>query len=95
MCYAAVMAGHNSLDNSPPQGFKKEFLSPFFATSVDNKVSSTDTLELNSSFSITGNSGASSSQSYHSSDTSGNEYSCRLASKNNVLTSVSGGCGGQ
>jgi hypothetical protein len=76
------------------QEFKSAFWSPFFASFVDNKVNSTDTLELSSSFSITGNSGAQSSQSYSSADTRGHEYSCTVKSANNALTSVSEGCGG-
>lgn len=95
--YTLTFAADGSISQhgNVSQEFKKEFLSPLFASFVDNQVNSTDTLELNSSFSITGNSGAQSSQSYNSSDTRGNEYSCRLASENNVLTSVSEGCGGQ
>jgi hypothetical protein len=74
------------------QEFKSEHLSPFFASFVDNKVNSTDTLDFSPS-GITGNSGAQSSQSYKSFDSRGHEYSCTLASENNVLTTVSKGCG--
>jgi hypothetical protein len=77
------------------QKFKYELLSPFFSSFVDNTVDSTDTLNLNSSFEITGNTGAKSSQRYISSDSRGEHYSCSLASENNVLTSVSAGCSDQ
>lgn len=95
--YTLTFAADGSISQlgNVSQESKQEFWSPFYASFVDNKVNSTDTLELNSSFSITGNSGAQSSQSYHSSDTLGNEYSCKLASKNNALGSASEGCGAQ
>jgi hypothetical protein len=76
------------------QEFKNNVWSPFSSSFVDNKVNSTDTLALNSSFDITGNSGAKSSQSYKAFDSRGEKYSCSLASENNALTSVSGGCPG-
>ena len=92
--YTLTFAADGSIKQlgSVSQEFQREFWSPFSASYVDNKVSSTDTLELNSSFSITGNSGAQSSQSYNSVDTRGHEYSCTLKSANNVLTNVSEGC---
>lgn len=74
------------------QEFKNDFLSPFFASFVDNKVNSTDTLDFDASFHITGNSGAQSAQTYNSFNTSGQAYSCTLESQNNVLTSISSGC---
>ena len=36
------------------EGYKKNLWSPFFASFVDNQVTSTDLLDLNSSFEITG-----------------------------------------
>jgi hypothetical protein len=89
-----VADGSVSQLGSVSQEFHSEFWSPFFASHVDNQVNSTDTLQLNSSFSITGNSGARSSQSYNSFDARGHEYSCTLKSANNVLTNVSEGCRG-
>ncbi len=74
------------------QEYKKNLWSPFFASFVDNQVASTDLLELNSSFEITGNSGAQSRQTYNSFDTRGVNYSCTLTSENNALTAVSRGC---
>ena len=74
------------------QEFKHDFLSPFFARSVRNTVNSADTLDLTSSFSITGNSGQKSSQTYTSVDSQGQRYNCSLAAENNALTSVSAGC---
>jgi hypothetical protein len=76
------------------QQFKHKLWSPFSSSFVDNKVNSTDTLALNSSFGITGNSGAKSSQSYNAFDSRGEKYSCSLASENNTLTSASSGCPG-
>jgi hypothetical protein len=77
---------------SVSQEYRKNAWSPFYASFVDNKVTSTDLLDLNSSFQITGNSGAKSSQTYTSFDTRGEKYSCSLASANNVLTEASKGC---
>jgi peptide N-acetyl-beta-D-glucosaminyl asparaginase amidase A len=74
------------------QEYKKDVWSPFFARFVDNKVTSTDLLDLNSSFAVTGNSGAQSRQSYNSFDTRGAAYSCTLSSENNALTAISRGC---
>jgi hypothetical protein len=74
------------------QEFKHDFLTPFFASVVDNEVNSTDTLNFNSAGAFTGNTGAKSSQRYRSFDTRGQKYSCSLTSENNVLMSVSEGC---
>jgi hypothetical protein len=74
------------------QEFKHDFLTPFFASVVDNQVNSTDTLNFNSAGAFTGNTGAKSSQRYSSFDTSGQKYSCSLTSENNALMSVSEGC---
>lgn len=74
------------------QEFKHDVLTPFFASSVRNKVNSTDTLDLSPSFSITGNSGQQSSQHYSLFDTRGLHYDCALTAQNNVLTSFADGC---
>ena len=74
------------------QEYKKNLWSPFFSSFVDNKVTSTDSLDLNSSFEITGNSGAQSRQTYGSFDTRGGSYSCTLTSESNALTAISRGC---
>lgn len=74
------------------QEFKHDILTPFFASSVRNKVDSADTLDLSSSFSITGNTGQQSSQRYTLFDTRGRAYDCSLAAQNNVLTAASEGC---
>lgn len=73
--------------------FKHDVLTPFFASSVRNKVSSTDLLDLSPS--ITGNSGQKSSQTFTQFDTNGTHYDCSIAAANNALTSVSPGCGNQ
>lgn len=74
------------------QEFDHDVASPWFASSVRNRVKSVDTLELDSSFQITGNTGQKSSQSYSAADSRGDTYNCTLKAKNNVLTSVSEGC---
>jgi hypothetical protein len=74
------------------QAFKLDLLSPFFAGFVENEVTSTDTLNFDSSGALAGNTGAKSSQSYNFFNTRGRRYSCLLASENNVLTSFTQGC---
>jgi hypothetical protein len=77
------------------QEYKKGLVSPFYVSFVDNKVNSTDLLDLNSSFEIIGNSQAQSSQSYDWFDSRGENYSCKLASENNALTAIGKGCPGK
>lgn len=84
--------GSGSQLGTVSQEFQNTLVSPFFARTVDNKVNTTDTLNFNSSGHITGNSGAESSQSYSSSNSRGQKYSCTLTSQNNALTSVNAGC---
>jgi hypothetical protein len=74
------------------QEYRKTMTTPFLASFVDNKVKSADTLDVNSSFQITGNSSASSMQTYNALNTSGESYSCTLKSENNTLTTISQGC---
>lgn len=90
--FAFASDGSGSQLGVVSQEFKNAFVSPFFARSVDNQVNSTDTLNFDATFHITGNSGAKSSQSYSAFDTRGLRYSCTLESENNALTSVSAGC---
>ena len=75
------------------QEFDHDFASPWFAGVVRNKVKSVDTLDLDSSFHITGNSGQQSSQSYSALDSQGGEYNCTLKARNNALSFASEGCG--
>jgi hypothetical protein len=84
--------GSLSIQTSSDQHYHLSAFSPFYASSTDNEVTSTDTLFLNSSFEITGNTGQQSSQSYTSFDSRGTHYSCSLAAANNTLASVSKGC---
>lgn len=84
--------GSGSQLGTVSQEFQNTLVSPFFARTVDNKVNTTDTLNFNSSGHITGNSGAESSQSYNSSNSRGQKYSCTLTSQNNALTSANAGC---
>jgi Peptide N-acetyl-beta-D-glucosaminyl asparaginase amidase A len=74
------------------QEYRKTMTTPFLASFVDNQVKSADTLDVNSSFQITGNSSASSMQTYNAFNTSGESYSCTLKSENNTLTTISQGC---
>ncbi|HUN62778.1 MAG TPA: peptide-N4-asparagine amidase [Candidatus Sulfotelmatobacter sp.] len=76
------------------QEYKQDLVSPFYASFVDNKVNSTDLLELSSSFEIIGNTGAQSSQSYNWFDSRGENYSCKLTSADNALSAISKGCSG-
>jgi hypothetical protein len=75
------------------QEFKQVVLSPFYASKVENTVNSTDTLNVNASYAITGNPGAKSSGRCSLSNTR-EKYSCSQTAENNVLTSVSEGCTG-
>ena len=75
------------------QEFDHDFASPLFASVVRNRVKSVDTLDLDSSFHITGNSGQQSSQSYSALDSLSGAYNCTLKARNNALTLASKGCG--
>jgi hypothetical protein len=63
-----------------------------FASFLVNTAQHTDTLELDSSFNLLGNTGQSSSQLYNYFDSTGAFYNCELAAAANVLTKVSHGC---
>ena len=87
--------GSLSLQTTSQQQFKYDVLEPFFVSTTENEVSSTDTLQFDSSFNLTGHSGQRSSQRYKYLDSRGAHYSCELAAQNNTLTAVSDGCAGQ
>jgi peptide N-acetyl-beta-D-glucosaminyl asparaginase amidase A len=87
--------GSLSITTSSVQHFEVDILEPFYASSLDNTVSSADTLQLDSSFNLIGNTGQKSSQKYADIDSRGNYYSCKLAAQNNTLTFISPGCPGQ
>jgi len=74
------------------QEFDHDVASPWFASSVRNRVKSADTLLISSSFVITGNTGQESSQSYNAIDSRGDTYNCTLKAKNNALTTAREGC---
>ncbi len=74
------------------QQYLTNVLAPFYAGTVQNKQTSTDTLNFDSSGNFTGNTASKSSQSYDSFDTAGGFYSCTLTSASNALTSASKGC---
>ncbi|MHB8214507.1 MAG: peptide-N4-asparagine amidase [Candidatus Sulfotelmatobacter sp.] len=63
-----------------------------YGSSVSNAAQHTDTLELDSSFNIIGNTGQSGAQQYRSTDSTGAAYNCSLTAVANVLTAVSVGC---
>jgi hypothetical protein len=87
--------GSLNIQTTSSQHFKNDILEPFFASAVDNAVSSTDTLQLDASFNLIGNTGQKSAQKYVYVDSRGGDYSCKLTAANNTLTSVSEGCPGQ
>lgn len=87
--------GSLSLQTTAAQQFKYDVLEPFFVSTTENEVHSTDTLQFDSSFNLTGHSGQQSSQKYQYLDSRGGDYSCHLAAQNNTLTSLSKGCPGR
>ena len=60
--------------------------------SLSNAAQHTDTLELDSSFNIIGNTGQTGAQQYSYVDSTGAAYSCSLSAAANVLTAFSSGC---
>jgi peptide N-acetyl-beta-D-glucosaminyl asparaginase amidase A len=63
-----------------------------YASSLTNTGQHTDTLELNSSFEIIGNTGESSGQQYNYYDSTGAAYDCAISAVANLLTAFSPGC---
>jgi hypothetical protein len=63
-----------------------------FVSSLLNTAQHTDTLELDSSFNLLGNTGQSAAQQYRYSDSTGASYNCTLSAAANVLTAFSSGC---
>jgi hypothetical protein len=88
----AAADGSEAQTTTVSQEFRNSIVSPYFVSSVINKVNSTDTLNFDSSGNFTGNTEAKSSQTYDSFNTLGQIYSCSLASENNALTFASHGC---
>jgi hypothetical protein len=70
------------------QEFSSTVATPVYSSSVNNLVSSKDTLNFNTGV----NNGAGSSQQYTFSDSAGRTYSCGISTKNNTLKTVSSGC---
>lgn len=66
---------------------------PIYHSQLSNQVSSTDVLYLSPGFSITGNSGSQSSQTYTWKNSLGACYSRTIKSQSQVLTSVTNGQG--
>jgi len=87
--------GSLDLQTTAEQQFKYDVLEPFFASTVENKVNSTDTLQFDSSFNLLGHTGQASSQKYTAQDSRGGNYSCKLTAENSTLTKISDGCPGQ
>jgi hypothetical protein len=63
-----------------------------FVSSLLNTAQHADTLELDSSFNLLGNTNQSASQLYRYSDQTGASYNCQLSAIANVLTAFSSGC---
>ncbi|MFZ0285227.1 MAG: peptide-N4-asparagine amidase [Terriglobales bacterium] len=70
------------------QEFQHAMANPSYSGSVDNLVTSKDSLNFNTGV----NTGAGSSQQYTFADSVGQQYSCGIASKANILKTVSSGC---
>jgi hypothetical protein len=63
-----------------------------YASSLTNTGQHTDTLELNSSFQLIGNTGQSSAQQYNYYDSTYAAYNCDISAVANLLTAFSPGC---
>jgi hypothetical protein len=63
-----------------------------YNSSLQNTGRHVDTLELDSSFNLLGNTGQSSSQQYNRFDSTGAAYLCDIAAAANVLTAFSPSC---
>lgn len=63
-----------------------------FSSAMVNTAQHTDTLELDSSYNILGDTGQSGAQQYRYSDSTGTAYNCNLTAANNVLTNFSKTC---
>jgi hypothetical protein len=84
--------GSATQQTTASQGFKVDVREPFFASSVSNKVNSTDTLNFSASGAFTGNTGQKSSQDYSFANSRGQAYNCSLQAEDSALTSASEGC---
>jgi len=65
---------------------------PTYSSSLENTGLHVDTLELDSSFNILGNTGQSSDQQYNYFDSTGVAYNCAISAAANALTAFSPGC---
>jgi hypothetical protein len=66
--------------------------SEIYSSSLENAGQHVDTLELNSSFNLLGNTGQSGAQQYNYFNSKGVAYDCAIAAVGNVLTAVNPGC---
>ena len=92
IAFSIAADGSASQLTTSSQEFKFDVREPFFASTVSNKVDSTDTLNFNASGGFTGNTGQKSSQNYSFANSRGQSYSCTLQAENRALTSASEGC---
>lgn len=92
IAFSVAADGSASQLTTSSQEFKFDVSEPFFASTVSNKVDSTDTLNFNASGGFTGNTGQKSSQNYSFANSRGQAYSCTLQAENRALTSASEGC---
>jgi hypothetical protein len=63
--------GTLSQQTTSDQKFKHNLSDPSFASAVENEVTTTDTLQFDASFNLTGHTGQQSSQHFHTADTRG------------------------
>jgi Peptide N-acetyl-beta-D-glucosaminyl asparaginase amidase A len=92
IAFLVASDGSASQLTTASQEFKVDLREPFFASSVSNKVDSTDTLNFSASGAFTGDTGQKSSQNYSFANSRGQAYNCALQAENRVLTSASEGC---
>jgi hypothetical protein len=92
IAFLVASDGSASQLTTASQEFKVDLREPFFASSVSNKVDSTDTLNFSASGAFTGDTGQKSSQNYSFANSRGQAYNCTLQAENRALTSASEGC---
>jgi hypothetical protein len=95
IAFQVAADGSSAQQTTASQEFKVDVHEPFFASSVSNKVDSTDTLNFSTSGAFTGNTGQKSSQDYSFANSRGQAYNCTLQAENSALTSATHGCTAQ
>jgi hypothetical protein len=95
IAFLVAADGSATQQTTASQEFKVDVREPFFASSVSNKVDSTDTLNFSASGAFTGGTGQKSSQNYSFANSRGQAYNCTLQAENRTLISASQGCTAQ